>query len=98
MTGPRQLQLRGIGAPGAPGHPVLSPVAQEAGPENVTTRPQLMEDRSVRDLALRLKSANPNQTHVHFQVRFYKSKVNLISLISPSNNQITFPSKKISAN
>ena len=60
MTGPPRLQLRGIGAPGAPGHPALSPVdlAQEADQENVTTRPQLMEVRSVRDLARRLKFAN----------------------------------------
>ena len=77
MTGPPQLQLRGIGAPGTPGHPALNPVAlaQEAGQESVTTRLQPMEERSVRDLALRLRSAN--QTYVHVKVRFYKSKVNL---------------------
>ena len=65
MTGPPQLQLRGIGAPGTPGHPALSLVDldQEGGQENVTTRPQLMEERNARDLAVRLKSAN--QTHVH---------------------------------
>ena len=60
MTDQDQLQFKGIGAPGAPGHPALSPVAlaQEGGQENVTTRPQLMKERNVRDLARRLKFAD----------------------------------------
>ena len=59
-TGPHPQQFRGIGALGATGHPALSPVAldQEAGQENVTTRPQLMKERNVRDLARRLKFAD----------------------------------------
>ena len=56
MIGLPQQQFREIGGPGASGHPVLSPVAlaQETGQENVTTPPQLMVDRSVRDQALKL--------------------------------------------
>ena len=59
-TGPHPQQFRGIGAPEATGHPALGPAAlvQEAGQENVTTQPQLMEERSVRDLARRLKFAD----------------------------------------
>ena len=60
MTDPPQLQFRGIGDLGTTGQPVLRPVdpAQDAGQENVTTQPQLMEERSVRDLARRLKFAD----------------------------------------
>ena len=85
MTDPPQLQFRGIGAPGTPGHPALSPVAlaQEAGQENVTTQPQLMENRSVRDLALRLKSANQSPVQVSFLSQLRK----VIIQMSPSNNQ-----------
>ena len=55
MTGPFMV----IGAPGAPGQSVLRFVdlGQEKGQENATTRPQVMEERSVRELILRLKYA-----------------------------------------
>ena len=57
MTGQHQLQCMAIGGPGALGQPALSPkslspvkdLAQEADLENAVIRPQLMEDRSVKD-------------------------------------------------
>ena len=52
-----QHQFRVIGGLGTNGHRVLSlaTLAQETGQENVTTRPQLMVDKIVRDLRLRLR-------------------------------------------
>ena len=66
MIGPPQQQFREIGAPGASGPPVLSPVAlaQEAGQENVTTPPQLMEERSVRDQTKSLENATQSLVQV----------------------------------
>ena len=71
MTGPPQLQLRGIGAPGTTGQTVLCPVDldQEGGQENVRTH--LLEVRSVRDQALRLKFVTQTIVQVKTQYTSY---------------------------
>ena len=68
-----QHQFRVIGGLGTLGHRVLSLaiLAQETGQENVTTRPQLMVDKSVRDLELRLRFVILTPVQVSQNSEFY---------------------------
>ena len=64
-----QHQFRVIGGLGTLGHRVLSLaiLAQETGQENVTTRPQLMVDKSVRESGLRLRFVTLTPVQVYFR-------------------------------
>ena len=64
-----QHQFRVIGDLGMLGHHVLSlaTLAQETGQENVTTRPQLMVDKSVRESGLRLRFVTLTPVQVYFR-------------------------------